>query len=182
VKDAQKRDYISQHTLVGRLREDRDAGELVLSLWTTAMNSIANSATIGETAAECRWRCRCPMNRWRCQSRTNRKRCRWVADTGTYLRPRLVLQALKRRQVVAAGGCREIMDAPKVLARYLDVEVNGLNEVFLLPDWRVASCCEPSVRNITKQNHRFSNHGQDPACLRHRRTFSSLTTTARPGR
>jgi hypothetical protein len=32
--------------------------------------------------------------------------------------------------------------APKILARYLRVEVNGLDEVFLLPDCRVASCCE----------------------------------------
>jgi hypothetical protein len=31
VKDAQKRDYISLHTLIGRLREGSDAGELVLS-------------------------------------------------------------------------------------------------------------------------------------------------------
>jgi hypothetical protein len=45
------------------------------------------------------------------------------------------------------GGWRTAMAAmmamaPKVLARYLRVEVNGLDEVFLLPDCRVASCCE----------------------------------------
>jgi hypothetical protein len=50
---------------------------------------------------------------------------------------------LKRRQVIA-GEAAEIdaMMAPKVLATYLDVEVNGPDEVFLLPDWHVASCCE----------------------------------------
>jgi len=52
--------------------------------------------------------------------------------------------------LVSSAGI-EIMNAPKVLARYLDVEVNGFNEVFSLPDWRVASCREASVRNITKQ-------------------------------
>jgi hypothetical protein len=42
------------------------------------------------------------------------------------------------------GTCRkvagiEVVKAPKVLARHLHVAVNGSNEVFLLPDWRVAS-------------------------------------------
>src|ERR1700722_5376513 len=43
------------------------------------------------------------------------------------------------------------MMTPKVLARCLDVKVNGLNEVFLLHDWRVASCWGAKVRNIPKK-------------------------------
>jgi hypothetical protein len=43
------------------------------------------------------------------------------------------------------------MIAPKILARRLDVKVNGLNEVFVSPDWHVALCCGARVRNITKQ-------------------------------
>ena len=55
--------------------------------------------------------------------------------TGAYLGLQLVLQQLEGPQELLPEVAEiEVMMAPKVLARCLDVKVNGLNEVFLLPD------------------------------------------------